>query len=243
MARRATTKKTARKTAAKKGAARRSTAKKSTAKRSTAKKSTAKRSTAKKTASRRASGKTAARRSTFKTATRRSSAKTSRKSAAKSGRGRGSARKTARREPLAIQLLKQDHREVEAMGKEFEKAKDDQAKVEIARRICQALTVHAQIEEEIFYPRAREQDVEDDMLDEAYVEHQSAKDLIAQIEGMGADDLYFEAKVKVLIEYVQHHVEEEENELFPAAQKTGLDLDAIGEEMQARKQELMQGAM
>ena len=227
MARRVTTKKTAsRKTAAKKSA------RKSTAKRSTAKKSGAKKAASKKTSRRPVARKTAA-----KAAARRSPAKTARKSA-----GKKSARKTARREPLAIQLLKQDHREVEALGKQFERAKDDTAKAEIARRICQALTVHAQIEEEIFYPRAREQDVEDDMLAEAYVEHQSAKDLIAQIQGMSPGDRYFEAKVKVLIEYVQHHVEEEENEMFPAAKKKRLDLDAIGEEMQARKQELMQGA-
>jgi hemerythrin superfamily protein len=232
MARRATTKKTARKTAAKKGAAKRSTAKKTTAK---------------KAASKRASGKTAARRSTTKTArrataktARKSAAKTARKSAGKSARGR-SARKTARREPLAIQLLKQDHREVEAMGKAFERASGESEKAEIAQRICQALTVHAQIEEEIFYPRARDQNVDDDMLDEAYVEHQSAKDLIAQIQGMGPGERYFEAKVKVLIEYVQHHVQEEENELFPAVQKKGLDLDAIGEELQARKAELQGG--
>ena len=229
MARRATTKKTARKTTAKKSAARKSTAKKS-----------ARKTTAKKASSRRASGKTAARKTTSKTA-RRSTAKTARKSTGKSARGRSSARKTARREPLAIQLLKQDHREVEAMGKAFERAKDESAKAEIAQRICQALTVHAQIEEEIFYPRARDRDVDDDMLDEAYVEHQSAKDLIAQIQGMGPGERYFEAKVKVLMEYVQHHVQEEENELFPAVQKKGLDLDAIGEELQARKAELQGG--
>ena len=141
----------------------------------------------------------------------------------------------------AVALLKADHREVEALFEKFEKASGDGSKENIALTICKALTVHAQIEEEIFYP-ACEGKVEEDMLKEAYVEHDGAKVLIAEIEKGGPDDKYYNAKVKVLSEQIEHHVEEEEARMegiFAQARKAGLDMDALGEQLAARKAELM----
>ena len=141
----------------------------------------------------------------------------------------------------AISLLKQDHQEVTALFKKFESAKS--GKSAIAQEICKLLTVHAQIEEELFYPAARDalEDSEEgeDLLDEAEVEHASAKELIAQIEGSEEGEDLFEAKVTVLSEYIQHHVKEEEDELFPKVSKTDLDLDGLGQELEDRKAELL----
>jgi len=139
----------------------------------------------------------------------------------------------------AISLLKQDHRQVSELFDAFER--DDAPKAEIASQVCLVLTVHATIEEEIFYPTARETlgDEGDKLLDEAEVEHAGAKELIAQIEAAGQDDDLFEAKVKVLGEYVRHHVKEEESELFPMLKKAQLDLDALGAELEKRKTALL----
>ena len=140
----------------------------------------------------------------------------------------------------AIALLKADHRTVEALFEKFEKASGDGRKRDIAQRICLELTIHAQIEEEIFYP-ACEGKIEEDLLKEAYVEHDGAKVLIAEIEAGGPDDDYYDAKVKVLSEQIEHHVEEEEKRMagmFSQARKAGLDMDALGEQLAARKQEL-----
>lgn len=144
----------------------------------------------------------------------------------------------------AIALLKADHREVEGLFSQFEKTKDDAKKGEIAAKICAALKVHTQIEEEIFYPAARDAftDKQEDMVDEAVVEHAGAKQLIAEIETMKPGEDLYDAKVKVLSEQIEHHVEEEEKEFFPAAQKTEMDMDALGARMAARKQELMRAA-
>jgi hemerythrin superfamily protein len=143
----------------------------------------------------------------------------------------------------AIALLKQDHRTVEHLFEEFEGA-DDVQQQSIAERVCQLLTVHAQIEEEIFYPPAKEalsDDEEDvELVNEANVEHQTAKDLIAKIEGMTSEDENFKATVKVLSEYIKHHVKEEENELFPKLKKTELDLKELGAQLNDRKMTLMQ---
>src|SRR5690606_24520303 len=116
----------------------------------------------------------------------------------------------------------------------------DSEKLELFTKIATALKVHTQIEEEIFYPEERE-DVEDDMLDEAYVEHDGAKKLIAEIEAMDPGDQYYDAKVKVLGEYIKHHVKEEEQPggIFSQAKKGSEDLDEMGERIQARKEELM----
>lgn len=139
----------------------------------------------------------------------------------------------------AIALLKADHREVKSMFEQFEKTEDDAQKATLAQQICAALSVHAQIEEEIFYPAAYEAIEDDDLLDEAEVEHASAKDLIAQIEASQPGEPLFDAKVKVLGEYINHHVEEEESELFPECRSSKMDLKALGARMATRKQKLM----
>jgi hemerythrin superfamily protein len=140
----------------------------------------------------------------------------------------------------AVKLLKQDHKLVSDLFEEFEEA-DEGEKSSIAERICKLLTVHAQIEEELLYPQAREALDEEDaeLVSEAAVEHATAKDLIAQIEQSGEGEELWEAKVKVLGEYIKHHVKEEEGELFPKLQKTDLDLDELGEQLAERKSELM----
>ena len=141
----------------------------------------------------------------------------------------------------AIALLKADHRKVEDLFEKFESAKGDGAKRKIALQICTELTVHTAIEEEIFYP-ACEGKIEEDLIKEAYVEHDGAKVLMAEIEAGGPDDKYYDAKVKVLQEQIEHHVKEEEQMLkgmFSQARRAGLDMDALGEQLAARKQELM----
>ena len=141
----------------------------------------------------------------------------------------------------AIALLKEDHRTVEKLFEEFEKAKGDGRKEKLANEICLELSVHAAIEEEIFYP-ACDGKVDEDLLKESYVEHDAAKVMIAEIMGgEGADDDFFDSKVKVLQEEIEHHVEEEEKRmegLFAQARKARLDMDALGEQLAARKQEL-----
>lgn len=149
-------------------------------------------------------------------------------------------RRTGRRDPLAVTLLKKDHREVEGWFDEYEQLEDEKEKLALFNQIALALKVHTQIEEEIFYPEERGE-VEDDMLDEAYVEHQGAKNLIAEIEGMQPSDEFYDAKVKVLGEYIKHHVKEEEQPggIFAQAKKGDEDLDAMGARLKARKEELM----
>ena len=142
----------------------------------------------------------------------------------------------------AIALLKEDHRTVEALFADFEKAKGDGRKQKLARQICLELSVHTKIEEEIFYP-ACEGKVEEDLLKEAYVEHDAAKLMIAEIMAAdGAGDDFFDAKVKVLQEEIEHHVEEEEKgpkSVFGQLRKSDeVDLDALGEQLAARKAEL-----
>ena len=149
-------------------------------------------------------------------------------------------RRTGRRDPLAVKLLKQDHREVEDMFDEYEQLESDSEKLALFKKIALALKVHTQIEEEIFYPSERGE-VEDDMLDEAFVEHDGAKKLIAEIEQMQPAEEYYDAKVKVLGEYIKHHVKEEEQPggIFAQAKRGEEDLDAMGERLKARKEELM----
>ena len=139
----------------------------------------------------------------------------------------------------AVALLKQDHREVADLIDQVEYAEGEELEG-IAERMCQLLTVHAQIEEEILYPAAREALEDGDLVAEANVEHASAKDLIAKIEAMSADDEEYKATVTVLGEYVKHHVKEEEGEMFPELKKSELDLQEIGDSLAARKLELMQ---
>ncbi|WP_310467985.1 hemerythrin domain-containing protein [Sphingomonas sp.] len=140
----------------------------------------------------------------------------------------------------AVALLKKDHDTVDELFAKFEKASGDGSKRKIAEQICLELSVHAKIEEEIFYP-ACEGKVEEDLLKEAYVEHDGAKVLIAEISAGGPSDEFYDAKVKVLQEQIEHHVEEEEKRmegLFAQARKAGLDMDALGQELAARKAEL-----
>jgi hemerythrin superfamily protein len=144
----------------------------------------------------------------------------------------------------AVALLKQDHQEVQALFDQYDElieADDtpDEQKQQLAEQICAMLTVHAQIEEEIFYPAARRSLDEPDLIDEATVEHATAKDLIAQIQDGSPDEELYDAKVKVLGEYIRHHVKEEEGEMFPKLKKSDIDLAGLGTQMAERKQELM----
>ncbi len=142
--------------------------------------------------------------------------------------------------PDAIELLKQDHDKVEKAFKQFEKMdrEDEEACAELVRTVCEDLKVHTTLEEEIFYPAARDAIDDDDILNEAAVEHETAKMLIEQLENMQPDDPNYHATFTVLGEYVRHHVKEEESELFPQVKKADLDLEALGEQMRARKEEL-----
>lgn len=143
--------------------------------------------------------------------------------------------------PDAIELLMADHKSVKALFKAFEKIKGDEGaddeKAELVQRICAELTIHATIEDEIFYPAVREAIDDEDLMDEADVEHASAKDLIAQLESASPGDDHYDAKVTVLGEMIDHHVEEEEGEMFPKARKA-IDVDEVGVELAARKAEL-----
>jgi hemerythrin-like domain-containing protein len=149
-----------------------------------------------------------------------------------------------RAQPLALELLMADHRKVEDLFEQYDQEKegDEDTRRGIAQRICTELTIHAQVEEELFYPWLRENldDDEMEMVEEAQVEHSTAKDLIAQIEGATDIDEQYNAKVKVLGEYIKHHVEEEENEIFPEVRDEQEELDELGQEMAARKGELQE---
>ncbi|ATQ77633.1 hemerythrin [Massilia violaceinigra] len=141
----------------------------------------------------------------------------------------------------AIAMLTEDHREVEELFKQYEALGEDDndRKKKIADQICTALTLHATIEEEIFYPAVREASGDnEELVDEAIVEHASAKDLIAQLQEMDPEDELYDAKVKVLSEQIAHHVQEEEKEMFPKAKKNKLDLAALAEEMALREDEV-----
>ena len=151
-------------------------------------------------------------------------------------------KRTNTKAPDAIAILTADHDKVRKLFKQYDSVKasaDSDEKSALAATICAELTVHAQAEEEIFYPAVRESIPAGDMIDEATVEHASAKDLIAQIEDSDPDDEMFDAKVKVLGEYIEHHVKEEEGEMFAKARKAKLDLAALGVEIAERKEELM----
>ncbi len=144
----------------------------------------------------------------------------------------------------ATQILTADHKKVSKIFADFEKIKDDDSerKQALVKMVCDELTVHAQIEEEIFYPAMREalKEKDEDLLDEAEVEHESLKRLIETLRSSDPDDHLYDANVKVLSEYVKHHVKEEQDEMFAKARKVkGLDLKQLGEELTARKMQLM----
>ena len=138
----------------------------------------------------------------------------------------------------AIALLEKDHREVEAMFEQFEKLESKPEKAQLAAKICLALTVHTTIEEELLYPPAHKK-IEHDLVDEAIVEHNGAKLLIAEIEAMKPSEHLYDAKVKVLSEYIKHHVKEEQDEMFPQLRSSGIDLEDLGEQLMQRKNELL----
>ena len=139
----------------------------------------------------------------------------------------------------ATALLRADHKLVDSLFAQYESTKSVTKKKALVAQICQELTVHAQIEEEIFYPQVQDALNDHELVPEAVVEHATLKDLIAQIEDAEPDGEMYDAKVKVLSEYVKHHVKEEQNEIFPKVRKTELDLKAIGEELAERKEELL----
>lgn len=140
-------------------------------------------------------------------------------------------------------LLTRDHTEVHKLFKQYGKLAKAEASAEdrqaLAEEICTKLTAHATAEEEIFYPAAKQAGIESDLLDEAEVEHASAKELIAQIRGMSPDEDLYDAKVKVLGEYIDHHVEEEEEEMFPKCRKSDMDLSSLAQQVAERKAELL----
>lgn len=143
----------------------------------------------------------------------------------------------------ATALLQRDHADVLKLFSEYERLADAEAQADerqaLAEEICTMLTAHATVEEEIFYPAAREAGVESDLLDEAEVEHAAAKDLIAQIESMSPDDELYDATVKVLGEYVDHHVQEEEGEVFPRCRRSNMDLAGLAQALAERKSQLL----
>ena len=142
----------------------------------------------------------------------------------------------------AVALLKADHRKVEELFEKFESAKGASAKQKLVEQICTELTVHTIIEEEIFYPACTGKIEDDDLVQEAYVEHDGAKVLIAELTASQPDDEFYDAKVMVLSEMIKHHVKEEEKRaegLFAEAKEAGLDMDALGEKLKTRKEELL----
>lgn len=142
----------------------------------------------------------------------------------------------------ALTLLMEDHKAVDKIFKQFEKLKKggggDAEKAELVRSVCASLTVHATIEEDLFYPTMYDAADAEDLLHEAEVEHATIKDLVSQLEEMEPTDELFDATVLVLAEYVRHHVKEEEGEIFPKAKKAKVDLDALGERLMERKRSL-----
>jgi hemerythrin-like domain-containing protein len=142
----------------------------------------------------------------------------------------------------AAKLLTEDHRKVQKMFEEFKKLGDDdtEEKEDLVRTACTELTIHAMIEEEIFYPALRGEIKDSSLLDEANVEHTVAKQLIGELDEMTSDEELYDAKFTVLGEYVNHHIAEEEKELFPQAKRAKVDMQAIGQQLHKRKQELLE---
>lgn len=150
------------------------------------------------------------------------------------------AARTARRADV-LAILKDDHDRVKKLFRRFERMKDGDTQMsQLVEQACRELEIHAMLEEEIFYPRIRERMKESELLEEAEVEHESAKHLIQQLKRLDADDPKYAATFSVLAEYVQHHVREEENEIFPRVRRARMDLVAMGEELQARRKELLE---
>ena len=149
--------------------------------------------------------------------------------------------KTRSKSAAAIEMLKEDHAKVKKAFKEFENMdrSDTETCRQVVQTVCDDLKVHTTLEEEIFYPAVREAIEDEDLMNEASVEHETAKMLIDQLENMEPDDPNYYATFTVLGEYVMHHVKEEEGEMFPQAKKSDIDLEALGSRMQERKRELL----
>lgn len=139
----------------------------------------------------------------------------------------------------AIALLRADHKRVSDLFDQYEKARSSEKKRTIVDQICTELGVHAQIEEDIFYRAVKQALKDQELVPEALIEHAIVKSLIAQVEGVKPEGEMFDATIKVLSEYVKHHVKEEQNELFPKAGKTKLDMNELGAQLTARKEELL----
>ena len=144
------------------------------------------------------------------------------------------------RTPDAIALLRADHKTVTELFDRFEKTRSSTRKKAIVSQVCLELTVHAQIEEEIFYPAVKAALRDKELVPEAAVEHASVKELIAQVRDVEPDGEMYDARVRVMSEFVKHHVKEEQNEMFPRVKATRLDLAALGEQLMARREELME---
>ncbi len=173
------------------------------------------------------------------TATKKSAPKTASKSPARKAPAKSSTRATAAAGPDAIALLKADHKRVSALYAQYETTRSASKKKAIVASICLELSVHAQVEEEIFYPAVKAALKDKELVPEATVEHASLKELIAQVKDKEPDGEMFDAKIQVMSEYTKHHVKEEQNEMFPKARKTKLDMNELGARMAARKEELM----
>lgn len=161
-----------------------------------------------------------------------------------SGSTTSSTNKRGARQQDALALLKDDHQTVQKLFKEFEKIQEKgspEEKLDLVLQACAELKIHTTIEEKVFYPALREALDEDLLLDEAEIEHRTAKDLIKRLEGMKSDDAQFDATFTVLCEYINHHVEEEESEMFPKAKKAAVDLTELGDRMREMKEQ-MEGA-
>jgi len=139
----------------------------------------------------------------------------------------------------ALALLRADHKKVSELFEQYEKARSSDKKRSIVAEICTALGVHAQIEEEIFYPAVKAALKDKELVPEALVEHASLKSLIAEVEGVEPEGEMFDAKIKVMSEFVKHHVKEEQNEMFPKAEKSTLDMNDLGAQLAERKEELL----
>jgi hemerythrin superfamily protein len=149
------------------------------------------------------------------------------------------AKKSAPKPQDAVALLRSDHKAVSALFDQYEKTRSPAKKRNLVTEICTQLEVHTQIEEEVFYPAFKQALKDKELVPEANVEHDSVKWLIAQVKDVEPDGEAFDAKIKVMSEYVKHHVKEEQTEMFPKAQKSRLDLVALGAQLAARKQELL----
>jgi hemerythrin superfamily protein len=149
---------------------------------------------------------------------------------------------TPSKAPDATALLRADHKLVSDLFAEYEKTRSTAKKMKLVSRICTELTVHARVEEEIFYPAVKLALKDDELVPEATVEHATLKALIAQVEGVEPNGEMFDARMKVMSEYVKHHVKEEQNEMFPKAKSTKLDMVALGAKLSARKAELLAGS-